>query len=311
MTNKVVIAGGSGFIGRRLCTELLEQGYSVVVLTRDPYRVAGGMDPRAKLIPWDGQTPQTWFQHVSGARALVNLAGENIAAALRWTARKKEQLLASRLNAARAAAEAIDLAAEKPRVVVQASAIGFYGDRPDEIVDESSAAGKGFLAEVAGKWEAAAAAIQEQGVRTVIIRTGIVLGCSGGFLQRAVLPFRFFLGGHMGSGRQWISWIHLRDEAAAIRFLIERTDLFGPFNLTAPNPLTARDFFSLLGQVLQRPSWLPAPAWAVRLILGEMARELLLQGQRVMPRRLQAAGFEFAYPDCRAALEEALGRPHI
>jgi len=312
MSRRIVIAGGSGFIGKALCAELLEHGYCPVVLSRDPGRAAVGLDPRVSLVPWDGQTPQTCFQHLSGAWAVVNLAGENIASALRWTGRKKREVLASRMKAAGTLAEAIRLTAVKPAAVIQASAIGFYGDRRDEILDEASAAGTGFLAEVATRWEAAAAAIRQQGIRTVIIRTGIVLGPAGGFLQRAILPFRFFLGGHMGSGKQWVSWIHIRDEVAAIRFLIEQTGLDGPFNLTAPQPLMAKQFFSMVGQTLHRRSWLPVPAWALQMVLGEMATELLLAGQRVLPSRLQAAHFPFCYPDCPSALADVLaqGRRH-
>jgi len=308
MTQKIVITGGSGFIGRALCAELLAHGYCPVVLSRDPQRAATRMDPRVSIVLWDGRTPRTCAPHLAGARAVVNLAGESIASGLRWTAHKKKAVLASRMSAAEALAEALTLTAAKPAAVIQASAIGFYGDRRDEILDEASAAGAGFLAEVAMRWEAAAAAFQGLGVRTAIIRTGIVLGPAGGFLQRAALPFRFFVGGHMGSGRQWISWIHIRDEVAAIRFLIEQTNLAGPFNLTAPQPLAARDFFRLVGQALHRPSWLPVPAFMLRLVLGEMARELLLAGQRVMPRRLQAAHFPFCYPDCLSALADVLGR---
>ncbi len=306
MRKKVVITGGTGFIGRALCRELLANNYDVIVLSRNPEKGRGISDERIIFSFWDGQTTRGWLHHVEGAAAIVNLAGDNIASSLRWTAQKKSSLLYSRLHAGRAVTEAVERTSVQPRVVVQASAIGYYGNRGDELLNEFSSIGTGFLADVASQWEQTTRAVTQSGVRHVIIRTGIVLGKNEGFLSRVVLPFRFFAGGHPGNGRQWLSWIHIADEAAAIRCLIEHNDLAGPFNLTAPNPLTAKDFFHMLGTVLQRPSWFPTPGIVLKFIFGEMAQEVLLAGQRVLPKRLMDSGFRFAYPDALTALQDVL-----
>jgi uncharacterized protein len=303
MDKKVVITGGTGLIGRALCRELAMHGYCVVVLSRETEQGVGSASS-VTAAHWDLREPGSWLQHADGALAVVNLAGDNIASSLRWSRRKKDRILDSRLSATRAVAETIYRARHKPRVVVQGSAIGFYGPRNSTLLDETSPGGAGFLADVARQWEAAADALAEHGVRTAIIRTGIVLAPGSGFLQRAALPFRLGLGGHPGSGRQWLSWIHLQDEVRAIRFLIEHPTLAGPFNLTAPAPLPAREFFRELGRALHRPAWLPVPALALRLALGELARELLLSGQRVRPARLLEAGFRFAFPEAGAALAD-------
>lgn len=306
MNRKIVITGGSGFIGRSLCDELVSNGYDVIILSRDPGRVKHLTNPNIRIAQWDLKRPDIWLQHASSALAVVNLAGDNIASSLRWNATKKNRILSSRLEAAQAVSDAIAQAEVKPRVLVQASAIGYYGDRFDEVLTECSAPGEGFLANIASKWEQTVDPIRQQGLRCVTVRTGIVLGPGGGFLGRIVLPFRLYLGGHPGKGRHWISWIHIADEVAAIRFLIERDDLSGPFNLTSPMPLQARDFFKELGRTLGRPSWLHVPGFMLQLMLGELARELLLSGQRVIPQRLMDSGFTFNYPDAGSALRDIL-----
>jgi len=307
MKKKVVIAGGSGFIGRTLSRVLFENGYDVVVLSRNPGRAKPFLNNQVKLAFWDMAKPDSWQEHVSGACTVINLAGENIASSLRWSAAKKDRILQSRLDACGSVMEALKKADPRPRVLVQASAIGFYGNRYDEKLDETSVPGTGFLAETAGQWEEASRAVTALGVRQVIVRTGVVLGRDGGFLSRVNTPFNFFMGGHLGSGRQWISWIHIDDEAAAIKFLMERDDLAGPFNLTAPGPLKAKDFFQKLGRVLKRPSWFPVPGFVLQILLGELATELLLSGQRVFPRRLLQAGFDFKHKDAESALRQVLG----
>jgi len=201
----------------------------------------------------------------------------------------------------------VEKSKSKPNVVVQASGIGYYGNRGDEILDESSSPGSGFLVEVAKQWEKTTEKVKFLGVRHIIIRTGVVLGKDGGFLPRVLLPFRLFVGGHLGSGKQWIPWIHIQDEAKAIRFLIEKEDLKGVFNLTSPNPLVSKDFFKILGKVIKRPSWLHIPGFFLRLFLGQMAEELILSGQRALPKRLLESGYEFLYSDLESALKEILG----
>jgi hypothetical protein len=194
----------------------------------------------------------------------------------------------------------------KPRVVIQASGIGYYGNCGDELLDENSSSGTGFLADVARDWEHSTAQVEAMRIRHVIIRTGIVLGPDGGFLSRVLLPFRLFMGGHMGSGRQWLSWIHIKDEVDAMCFLLEKPELHGPFNLCSPNPLVARDFFRALGKTMGRPSWLAVPGFALRSMFGQMAAELILSGQRALPKRLLEAGFTFRYPEAEMALRDIL-----
>jgi uncharacterized protein (TIGR01777 family) len=305
MSKRVIITGATGFIGKALCKQLVEEGYDVVALSRDPKKGSESLPNQVKAIEWDSKTSEGWADHADGSYAIINLAGENIGAG-RWTQRKKHKILESRLNAGKAVVQAVEQISNKPRVVIQASGIGYYGDRGDEILEESSSSGTGFLTEVAKPWEESTKKVASFGVRHVIIRTGVVLGSNGGFLSRVLLPFRLFIGGHLGSGRQWISWIHIDDEVRAIRFLMEKEDSQGVFNLTAPNSLTSKDFFSLLGRVMRRPSWLPIPGFVLRPALGEMAKELILSGQRAMPKRLLESGYEFLYPDAESALREIL-----
>ncbi|MGD2095916.1 MAG: TIGR01777 family oxidoreductase [Phycisphaerales bacterium] len=298
---RVVVAGATGFIGRALCKEL-HKDYEVIALSRDARRAATLAANWSKVVEWDGRSMGSWVQQADGAFAIINLAGENIASG-RWNKSKKVGILHSRLDSARAMLSAIKLVNKKPTVVIQASAIGYYGPCNNERLDETSPAGKGFLADVCQKIEIIANQMDESGVRCVVIRTGVVLGNTGGALPRLMLPFRFFLGGHPGSGRQWFSWINLEDQVAAIKFLMENENLKGVFNLTSPKPVTMKRFCRKLGWTWRRPSWLFFPGFILKLALGEMANEMLLTGQRVYPKRLLDAGFEFKYPDVKEALK--------
>jgi uncharacterized protein (TIGR01777 family) len=303
---RVVITGAAGFIGRVLSEELAKSGYQVVGLSRNPNKARQALGDTVTVAGWDGKSAGGWERYANGARAIVNLAGESISWG-RWTKSKKDRILESRLDAGRAVADAVSQAAVKPNVVVQSSGIGYYGSRSDAIVDESAVPGTGFLCDVAKQWEASTKQVQSVGVRQVVIRTGIVLGVDGGALPRLLTPFRLFLGGPLGSGKQFFPWIHLQDEVQAIRLLIERDDLDGPFNLVAPELLTMRDFCSILGKVMRRPSWFRVPGLALRLLFGEMAKEVLLSGQRAVPQRLVEAGYRFAYSGAESALRQILG----
>ncbi len=307
MPDRVIVTGGTGFIGRELCARLIDAGFEVVVLTRRSVTVSRGLGDGVTAVEWDGRSARGWTDYADGAYGIVNLAGAGIAAA-RWNRAVKDRILWSRLDAGGAVCEAVERAAEKPRVVVQASAIGYYGSRGEEELTESSPHGAGFLADVARRWEDSTVRVRSFGVRHVVIRTGLVLGRGGGILPRILTPFRLLVGGPLGSGRQWMSWVHLRDEAAAIRFLVERDDLEGAFNITAANPVRNTSFSIALGRAAGKPSWLRAPSLALRALMGEMADELILTSQRVIPARLLSAGFRFTYPDLEPALRDIFDR---
>lgn len=300
---RAIITGGSGLIGRALTDSLASSGHEVIVLSRDPGRVSGLPDG-ARAVRWDGRTAEGWWQLCEDA-AIINLAGENLSSG-RWTGERKHRIRQSRLDAGWAVVAAVEAAERKPRVLVQASAVGYYGFRGDKELDEGSSPGEDYLARVCQDWEASTAPVEALGVRRVIIRTAPVLSRTGGMLPRLVLPFRFFVGGRLGSGRQWFPWIQIADEVGAIRFLMENEQMIGSFNLSSPHPTTNAQFSRLLGRLMSRPALIPAPSFALRILLGEMATALL-GGQRVVPRRLLDAGFTFAFPDAFTALRDLLG----
>jgi uncharacterized protein (TIGR01777 family) len=300
---RIVITGGTGLIGNALAREMGSAGHEVVVLTRDPAR-SGTLPPGTRAVRWDGRTAGDWAKLLDGDTVIVHLAGDAIAVG-RWTDEKKRRIRESRVESGRAVLEGVRQAKSKPRALLQGSAVGYYGDAGDQVVTESHPPGDDFLARVCVEWEASTAEVASFGVRRPLLRTGIVLSSQGGALPRMALPFRMLAGGPLGNGRQWLPWIHEIDEVGAIRFLIEREDADGPFNLTAPAPLTNRDFSRALGEALHRPSFAPAPGFALRLLLGEMA-DALLHGQRAVPRRLLDLGYVFRYPEALAALRSLL-----
>lgn len=312
---KIVITGGSGFIGSTLTRSLLARGGEVAIVSRDVERgkrELGGSrsgtetarqaleSGALRVISWDDLATG-----VDGADAVINLAGASIFGA-RWSESQKKRIVDSRLKAGEAVMEALGKAERKPAVLVQGSAVGYYG-LGREPVDESTPPGEGFLADTARQWEDSTKDAEAMGVRRVIVRTGVVLGRDGGALEQFVRPFKFFAGGVIGSGKQWLSWVHMDDEVGAIEFLLDREDLSGPFNLCAPEPENMTDFVRTLGRVLKRPAWLPVPEFAIKAALGEMGEELILSGQRVLPKRLQESGYTFRFPKLRKALEDLLG----
>jgi len=301
---RVVITGGSGLIGSAVAKDLGSAGHEVVVLTRDPSQV-GPLPPGTRAVQWDGKTPQGWGTLLDGDTAILHLAGDPIAEG-RWTEEKKRRIRRSRVESGQAVLAAIRQAKSRPRALLQGSAVGYYGACGDEIVTEEHAPGDDFLARVCVEWEASTAEVAALGIRRPVLRTGIVLSREGGALPKMALPFRLMAGGPMGGGRQWVPWIHIVDEVGAIRFLLEREDADGPFNLSAPEPLTNRDFSRALGRALSRPSFAPAPGFALRLLLGEMA-EALLHGQRAVPQRLLDLGYVFRYPEAAGALRNLVG----
>lgn len=301
---RIVIAGGSGFIGTRLTRHLLAAGHEVILLTRSPSRLAERLPRGVSALAWDGRSGEGWSQFLTASTALVNLAGENIADGA-WTVNRRRRIRDSRVNAGVAVSDAVARAAEPPAVLVQASAVGFYGLLGPEPVDETAPHGTGFLAEVCEAWEASTLPVETAGVRRCVIRSGVVLG-RGGALARMLPAFRAFLGGPLGSGRQGLSWIHLDDEALAIAHLIANTACSGVYNLTAPEAVDSATFAATLGRVLRRPAALRTPAFALRALFGEMADEVLLGGQFVRPTRLLKSGYRFRHPGLEGALRDLL-----
>lgn len=303
---RVVITGGSGLIGSALARHLGSAGYDAVVLTRSMSRV-GPLPPGVRAQEWDGLTSKGWVNLLDEETYVVHLAGESIAEG-RWTEDRKRRIRESRVASGKAVAEAVREAPRKPRAVLQGAAVGYYGPRGDEEILEGQPPGRGFLAEVSVDWEASTAEVETLGVRRVILRTGVVLAREGGALPKMALPFRLMAGALLGSGRQWLPWIHIADEVGAIRFLIEREDAQGPFNLVAPKPVTNRELGDVLGRVLRRPSPLQAlglgvPEPVFRVMLGEMA-DAVLDSQRALPSRLLQLGYTFRFPDVESALRD-------
>lgn len=301
---RILITGGTGLIGRALSKALVEDGDEVIVLSRSlqPTRTLAGV----KLAVWDGASARGWADAAEGADAIINLAGENLAAG-RWTPERKKAIRASRINAGRAVVEVVQAVQNKPKAVIQASGIGCYGSTGEQEIDESFPYGSDFLSGICVDWEASTAPVEAWGVRRVILRTGIVLSAQGGAMQPLVLASRLFAGGSLGHGRQWWPWIHIEDQVGAIRFLLRQRDASGVFNLTAPNPVRMAEFGRTLASVLNRPYWLPAPAVGLKLLLGEMSC-VVLDGQRAYPRRLLELGYEFKFKELYSALAQ-LFRP--
>jgi uncharacterized protein (TIGR01777 family) len=285
----VIIAGGTGFLGSALASSLRIDGHQITIVTRRP-----------RL---HDQAPWTDLPVLAeGADVIINLAGEPLEAG-RWTAARKRGIVQSRLKATEAIVAAMSKASQRPAVFLNASAIGYYGARGTHAVTEESSAGSDFLASVCVAWEGAAMAAAWM-TRVVVLRSGLVLDRSGGALPKLALPFRFFAGGRVGSGDQYWSWIHRDDWVRMVRWAVDNTAIQGPLNVTAPRPRTNRDFAATLGRALHRPAITPAPSFALKLMLGEMADAMILNGQRVLPNKAERGGFEFRYPDLESALRQ-------
>jgi uncharacterized protein (TIGR01777 family) len=294
------ITGASGFVGSALVQRLRRDGHTVLRLVR-------GTATAGDTAAWDPATGAVDADRLAGIDAVVHLAGENVAGG-RWTGSRMQRIHDSRIVGTANLCRALAALPQRPKVLVCASAIGFYGDRGDTELDERSAPGGGFLADVVRGWETATAAALHAGIRVVSLRIGLVLGPGGGALAKMLLPFRLGLGGRLGSGHQYVSWIALDDLVAAITFAAAHAGLAGAINATAPQPVTNREFTKALGRALHRPAVMPVPAFALRLLLGRFADEVLLSSQRVLPKRLLDAGFAFAQPQLAGALTAALRR---
>ena len=289
-------------IGRPLADALTASRDEVILLSRG---TGHSFLPRGvRVEKWDGCSAAGWGHLLDGAGAVVNLAGENLSSGA-WTGERKRRIVRSRVDAGRAVVEAVKQAENRPRVLIQSSAVGYDGPRGDELITEETSSGKDFLASVCVDWEDSTKPVEDLGIRRALIRTGVVLSTEGGALPKLLLPARLFVGGPLGSGRQWFPWIHIADEVAAIRFLISNDNAHGAFNLTAPNPVTNAKFSLALGRVLGRPALFRTPAFALRVLFGEMAT-VVLDGQRALPRRLLELGFQFRFPEVRPALHDLL-----
>lgn len=301
---RVIISGGSGLIGSALGKALIAEKHEVIFLSRNPDKVKDA-PAGVQLRKWDGESAEGWKELAQGEYALVNLAGETIAQ--RWSKENKQAIRLSRINAGKAFMALIGAAEVKPRVLIQSSGVGYYGTKTgDAQVTESFSPGDDFLAKVCFDWEISTAPASKLGIRRPVIRTGVVLSTEGGALPQQLLPFKLFVGGPVGSGNQWYPWIHLDDEVRAIQFLLTNDKADGPFNLTAPNPVTNKEFGKLVGEVMGRPSVMPAPGFAMKTIFGDMSL-LLLEGQRAVPQKLLELGFKFKFETAQAALRDLLG----
>ena len=307
---RVIITGGSGLIGRALTDSLAGDGHEVIILSRSPQKVTN-LPKGARAEKWDARSAEGWGELADGADAIVNLAGANLLGdgliPQRWTNARKRILADSRVNAGKAIVAAVEAAKAKPKVVIQSSAVGYYGVQQDQKITEEQPAGDDYLARLCIDWENSTEAVEGMGVRRAIIRTGLPLTNEGGVFPLMKLPYIFFSGGRLGSGKQYYSWLHMQDQVLAMRFLIDNEEASGPFNLTAPEPLSQNDFGKTIGHIMRRPHWFPVPAFMMQLGLGEAAM-VVLEGQRVLPEALRAAGFGFKYPELEGAVRDLLNK---
>ncbi|MGB3239279.1 MAG: TIGR01777 family oxidoreductase [Geitlerinemataceae cyanobacterium] len=304
---KIAIAGATGFVGSRLVEVLQQQGHQVLVLTRSREKAGRLFPPSAfpklEIVDYIPTQSGAWQQSISGCTGVVNLAGAPLADE-RWTPARKQEILDSRQLGTQKIVEAIAMADSKPEVLVNASAVGYYGTSETATFDETSPAGDDFLAQVCQAWEAEAQKVKDTGTRLVILRLGIVLG-NGGAIGKMLLPFKLFAGGPLGSGRQWFSWIHIDDLVNSILQALTDSQMQGIFNATAPNPVRMSQLCETLGEVMGRPSWLPVPDFALELILGEAA-QVVLEGQQVLPKRTLETGFDYQYSTLKPALQKVV-----
>jgi hypothetical protein len=305
---KVVITGATGFVGSRLVERLTEAGHQVLIFTRNLEKgqrvFPKSAYPQLEIVSYTPTQPGSWQEAIVGCDGVVNLAGAALADE-RWTPERKQEIIDSRVKLTENIVSAIAAADPKPQVLVNASAVGYYGTSETATYDETSPSGDDFLAEVCQRWEAAANPVKESSTRLVIIRVGIVMGM-GGALEKMLTPFKLFAGGPLGDGNQWFSWIHRDDLVNLMIYSLTHPEVEGVYNGTAPNPVRMKEFCQTLGQVMNRPSWLPVPGFALEALLGDAAK-LVLEGQQVLPKQTQQAGFEYQYPQLKPALTEILG----
>ncbi|MDB9516154.1 TIGR01777 family oxidoreductase [Roseofilum reptotaenium CS-1145] len=300
---KIAVTGATGFVGRALVQQLIAEKEQVLVVTRNPDKAKRIWPSGVEIVGYSVTTGGEWQHQISGCNGVVNLAGAPIAEE-RWTAERKQILRDSRILGTEKIIEAIAAADPKPQVLVNTSAIGYYGTSETAEFDESSPAGDDFLAQLCVEWEQSAQAVSEYGVRSVILRFGIVMG-DGGAIAKMIPPFKMFAGGPIGSGQQWFSWIHIDDLVNLILFALRQPQMQGTFNATAPNPVRMNDLASIMGNILNRPSWLPVPSFVLDALLGDGA-QVVLEGQKVLPKKTLDSGFKFQHPNPKEALRKVL-----
>ena len=303
---RIVVTGGTGFIGRPLCLSLCQEGHQVTLLTRRPSETQRLFGAAVTAVEWNGRETGSWEQVLEGADVIINLAGAPIADA-RWTAARKRLLTDSRVRTTRLLVEALSRRSSRPRTLINASGIGYYGASDDRVLDEGAVRGQGFLADLCLEWESAAIRAAEFGTRVVLLRTGMVLEQDGGALPKMLLPFRLFAGGPIMPGTQWVSWIHRRDHIGLIQWALRTPTVSGPVNAVAPTPVTMSEFSKTLGKVMHRPSWFPVPGLALNVALGELGT-LMTTGQRVSPAKALSGGYVFQYPTLEPALRAILAK---
>ena len=303
---RIVVSGGTGFIGRPLFASLCQEGHQVTLLTRSKEETQRSCGSTVTIVEWNGRETGAWEHCLDGADAVINLAGAPIADG-RWTDARKRLLTESRVLSTRLLVEAMCCRSSKPRALTSASGIGYYGASDDRVLDEGAAHGQGFLADLCLAWEAEALRAAEFGVRVVILRTGMVLEQDGGALPKMLLPFRLFAGGPIMPGTQWVSWIHRRDHIGLIQWVLATPSVSGPVNVVAPEAVTMNRFCEVLGRVLHRPSWLPLPGFALHVALGELGT-LMTTGQRVNPTKALSGGYVFHYPTLEPALRAIVAK---
>lgn len=300
---KILMTGGTGFVGQALVPALIADGHFVTILSRRQTPLTGVLAD-ARLVTWHGPPQDIPDEALDNPDAFINFAGESIGGG-RWTNARKNILFKSRIETTRWLVAAVERCARKPKVMISASAVGYYGPHGNEEITEAEQPGDDFMGALCAHWEDEAKAIIRHEVRLTLLRTGVVLGPGGGALPRLMLPFRFFAGGPLGSGKQVISWVHLNDLVGLVRFVLANDHISGPINATAPDPRTNREFARVLGKAMHRPAFFPTPAFMLRLMLGEMS-DIVLTGQRVIPKRALEFGYEFQFPDLESALRDIL-----
>jgi hypothetical protein len=305
-SKRVIVTGATGLLGKALCARLAEKGYSVVVFSRSTQRARRSVPGATDYVVWDPMRHGAWAEVLNGAYGVIHLAGASIFGK-RWSDDYKTALRESRVVSTRVLFSSLIAAQRKPAVFLSGSAVGYYGFRDDTPLDEQASAGSDFLAQMCVAWEQEAREAAEIGIRTVLLRTGVVLDAREGALPLMVLPFRFFVGGPILPGSQWISWVHRDDAVELMVMALENADVEGALNLTAPEPATNRDFMATLGRVVGSPSWLPVPGFGLKVVLGDVT-DILVEGQRVMPRKALDLGYQFRYPTAEQALSHLLKR---